>query len=74
MRQLRQPGEKRRPPQSPAWASKPGSSTSADPAEYARYGLLSTPGLVINDKLASGGRVPSVAEVTTLLTNVLAAA
>jgi hypothetical protein len=27
---------------------------------------------VINDKLASAGRVPSVAEVTTLLTNVLA--
>ena len=46
----------------------------SDPAEYARYGVLYTPGLVINDKLASAGRVPSVAEVTTLLTNVLAAA
>ena len=44
----------------------------SDPAEYARYGVLYTPGLVINDKLASAGRVPSVAEVTTLLTNVLA--
>ena len=44
----------------------------SDPAEYARYGVLYTPGLVINDKLASAGRVPSVAEITTLLTNVLA--
>ena len=35
--------------------------------------MLYTPGLVINDKLASAGRVPSVAEITTLLTNVLAA-
>jgi small redox-active disulfide protein 2 len=46
----------------------------SDPAEYARYGVLYTPGLVINDKLASAGRVPSVAEIATLLTNVLAAA
>jgi len=46
----------------------------SDHAEYARYGLLYTPGLVINEKLASAGRVPSVAEITTLLTNVLAAA
>jgi small redox-active disulfide protein 2 len=45
---------------------------TGDRAEYARYGLLATPGLVINDKLVSGGRVASVAEVTTLLTNVLA--
>jgi small redox-active disulfide protein 2 len=44
----------------------------SDPAEYARYGVLYTPGLVVNDKLASAGRVPSVAEVTTLLTNALA--
>jgi hypothetical protein len=46
---------------------------TGDPAEYARYGLLYTPGLVINDRLASAGRVPTVAEITTLLTNVLAA-
>jgi small redox-active disulfide protein 2 len=46
----------------------------SDPAEYALYGLLYTPGLVINEKLVSAGRVPSVAEVTTLLTNALAAA
>jgi len=47
---------------------------TGDSATYARYGLLATPGLVINDKLVSGGRVPSVAEITTLLANILAAA
>jgi len=47
---------------------------SGDRTVYARYGLLATPGLVVNDRLVSGGRVPSVAEITTLLTNVLAAA
>jgi small redox-active disulfide protein 2 len=46
----------------------------SDPAEYARYGLLATPGLVVNDKLVSGGRVAAVSEVITLLTNELAAA
>jgi small redox-active disulfide protein 2 len=45
----------------------------SDPAEYARYGLLFTPGLVVNEKLVSAGRVPSVSEVTTLLVNELAA-
>jgi len=40
---------------------------SGDRAEYARYGLLYTPGLVVNDKLVSAGRVPDVAEVTSLL-------
>jgi len=47
---------------------------TGDRTVYARYGLLATPGLVVNDRLVSGGRVPSVAEITTLLTNVLAAA
>jgi small redox-active disulfide protein 2 len=40
--------------------------------EYAKYGLLATPGLVVNDKLVSGGKVPAVSQVVTLLTNVLA--
>lgn len=47
--------------------------STGDRAEYARYGLLYTPGLVVNQKLVSAGRVPSVAEITTLLANVLAA-
>ncbi len=39
-----------------------------DRSEFARYGLLYTPGLVVNEKLVSGGRIPSVAEVVGLLT------
>jgi small redox-active disulfide protein 2 len=45
----------------------------SDPAEYARYGLIFTPGLVVNDKLVSAGRVPAVNEVFSLLVNELAA-
>lgn len=39
-----------------------------DRAAYPTYGLLYTPGLVINGKLVSGGRIPTVAEVETWLT------
>jgi len=37
------------------------------------YNILSTPGLVINEKLVSYGRIPTPAEVTTFLTNALMA-
>lgn len=40
--------------------------------EYARYNILATPGLVVNDKLVAAGRVPAVSQIVTLLTNVLA--
>ena len=46
---------------------------SGDYTEYQRYNLLATPGLVVNDKLLSGGRVPSADQIVTLLANVLAA-
>jgi small redox-active disulfide protein 2 len=36
-----------------------------DRAEYPKYGLMYTPGLVINDKLVCGGRIPTEAEVMT---------
>jgi len=35
------------------------------------YPILSTPGLVINEKLVFSGRVPSKAEVTTFITTAL---
>ncbi|MBI2330729.1 MAG: TM0996/MTH895 family glutaredoxin-like protein [Chloroflexi bacterium] len=35
------------------------------------YGVMSTPGLVINEKVVSYGRIPSPAEVTTWITNAL---
>ena len=35
------------------------------------YNVMSTPGLVVNEKLVSTGRIPTSAEVTTWLTNAL---
>jgi small redox-active disulfide protein 2 len=36
------------------------------------YNVLTTPGLVINEKVVSSGRIPSTAEITTFLTSALA--
>jgi len=35
------------------------------------YNILSTPGLVINEKVVCSGRIPSPAEVTTWVINAL---
>ena len=45
-----------------------------DRAEFARYGLLYTPGLVINEKLVAAGRIPNESEVQTWVVNALAVA
>ncbi len=42
-----------------------------DYAEIMKYPILSTPGLVVNDKLVVSGRVPTEAEITTFLTTAL---
>ena len=38
-----------------------------DYAEITKYPILSTPGLVINEKLVASGRIPSEAEITSWL-------
>ncbi|MFN2172146.1 MAG: thioredoxin family protein [Candidatus Promineifilaceae bacterium] len=38
------------------------------------YNILATPGLVINEKLVSAGRIPGEAEVTSWIANALIAA
>ena len=40
-------------------------------AEIMAYSVMSTPGLVINEKVVSSGRIPTPAEVTTWLANAL---
>jgi small redox-active disulfide protein 2 len=42
-----------------------------DRAEYPKYGLIATPGLVINGKLVCGGRIPAEPEVLTWIANAL---
>jgi small redox-active disulfide protein 2 len=42
--------------------------------EIMKYHVMSTPGLVINERVVSTGRVPGEAEITTFLTTALAEA
>ena len=39
--------------------------------EIMTYDVLSTPGLVINEKVFSSGRIPSQSEITSFLTSAL---
>ena len=45
--------------------------TVTEHTEIMKYHLLATPGLVVNEKVVSAGRVPSLAEVTTFITTAL---
>ena len=38
-----------------------------DPSVYADYGVLKTPGLVINEVTVSSGRIPSKSEITEFI-------
>jgi small redox-active disulfide protein 2 len=44
-----------------------------DHNDILKYNILSTPGLVINEKVVSSGRIPGPAEVTTWLADALEA-
>lgn len=44
-----------------------------DYQEIMDHGILSTPGLVINDAVVSSGRIPSEAEITTWFAKTLEA-
>ena len=48
--------------------------TVSDPASLAGYGVHTLPGLIINEKVVSTGRIPSEVEVTTWLADALQAA
>ena len=43
-----------------------------DMKKIMEYPILTTPGLVIDEKLVSSGKVPTKAEVTNFITNALA--
>lgn len=45
-----------------------------DMVDIMAYGILSTPGLVINEQVVCSGRIPTHAEVVTWLANALQAA
>ena len=42
-----------------------------DYPEIMKYNIMSTPGLVINEKLVASGRIPNEAEITTFITTAL---
>lgn len=42
-----------------------------DYTDIMKYGVMSTPGLVINEKVLSAGRIPSEADITTWITTAL---
>jgi small redox-active disulfide protein 2 len=43
-----------------------------DVKEIMRYGVMNTPGIVINEKVVSTGRVPALSQMTTMITSAFA--
>lgn len=43
-----------------------------DMQEIIRYGVMGTPGIVINEKVVSTGRVPALSQITTMIATALA--
>ena len=43
-----------------------------DVKEIMRYGVMNTPGIVINEKVVSKARVPALSQVVTMITTALA--
>lgn len=43
-----------------------------DPDRFLEYGLISTPGLVVNEKLVSSGKIPTPARIAEWLEQALA--
>ncbi len=42
-----------------------------DMATIMKYGVMQTPGIVINDKVVSMGRVPALSQVVSMITTAL---
>jgi small redox-active disulfide protein 2 len=58
-----------------AMSGQPATITKVEAMEdIMAYGLLRTPGLVIDEKVVAYGRIPSAAEIVTMIMNVLAKA
>lgn len=45
-----------------------------DVREIMRYGVMNTPGLVIDGRVVSTGRIPALSQITTMITTALAQA
>ncbi len=55
-----------------AMSGQPATITKVEAIEdIVDYGILRTPGLVIDGKVVASGRIPSAAEIVTMITNVL---
>jgi small redox-active disulfide protein 2 len=58
-----------------ALAGQPATITKVEAIEdIMAYGILRTPGLVIDDKVVASGRIPTAAEIVTMIMNTLAKA